>query len=168
MEMARVLRPSTASSVQLLFFGRLSADVMNLAEFRGPGVRHQFDDSPDDFDLDLDHRTKGFGGRSGRIILLGDGTEVLTDTDDTEMFDHSEEDKDLDSQVQKNASSSNDDAGRSEREGTPAPEQTAQDTSAASTTPLKISESPSSTNTEQSEPPTKSGSDSAGEQKAGA
>jgi len=32
---------------------------------------------------------------------LGDGTEVLTDSDDTEMFDHSEEDKDLASQVHK-------------------------------------------------------------------
>jgi protein phosphatase 2C family protein 2/3 len=41
----------------------------------------------------------------GRIILLGDGSEVLTDSDDTEMFDHSEEDKDLDSQVHKNESS---------------------------------------------------------------
>ena len=45
---------------------------------------------------------KSFGGNQrGRIILLGDGTEVLTDSDDTEMFDHGDEDKDLDSQVHK-------------------------------------------------------------------
>ncbi|KAJ6257146.1 hypothetical protein Dda_8032 [Drechslerella dactyloides] len=30
----------------------------------------------------------------GRIIMLGDGTEVLTDSDDTEMFDYDEEEKD--------------------------------------------------------------------------
>jgi protein phosphatase 2C family protein 2/3 len=41
----------------------------------------------------------GIGGYRGRVIFLGDGTEVLTDTDDTEMFD--QEDKDLDSQVAK-------------------------------------------------------------------
>ena len=78
----------------------------------------QFDESGDDYDLDLDQRTRGIGGRSGRIIILGDGTEVLTDSDETEMFDHDEEDKDVDS-----VSSSNDPSGapRSEREGTPAP-----------------------------------------------
>ncbi|KAF4631448.1 hypothetical protein G7Y89_g6681 [Cudoniella acicularis] len=47
------------------------------SEFRGPGVHHNFDDSD------------------------SDGTEVLTDSDDTEMFDHQEEDKDLASQVNK-------------------------------------------------------------------
>jgi len=30
----------------------------------------------------------------GRIIMLGDGTEVLTDSDDTEMFDYDEEEGD--------------------------------------------------------------------------
>lgn len=50
----------------------------------------------------MDQKSKGFGGNQrGRIILLGDGTEVLTDSDDTEMFDHSEEDQDLASQVSK-------------------------------------------------------------------
>jgi protein phosphatase 2C family protein 2/3 len=48
--------------------------------------------------MDIDQRNKG---NRGRIILLGDGSEVLTDSDDTEMFDHSEEDKDLESQVHK-------------------------------------------------------------------
>jgi protein phosphatase 2C family protein 2/3 len=43
-----------------------------------------------------------FTGRSGgRIILLGDGTEVLTDSDDIDMFDNDEEEKDLASQVDK-------------------------------------------------------------------
>ncbi|RDW61063.1 putative protein phosphatase 2C [Coleophoma cylindrospora] len=70
------------------------------AEFRGPGVHHNYDDSDSGYDVDAEQKSKSFGGNSrGRIILLGDGTEVLTDSDDTEMFDHSEEDKDLDSQV---------------------------------------------------------------------
>ena len=94
------------------------------AEFRGPGVRHQFDhDSPDEYELDLDHRPRGFGGRSGKIILLGDGTEVLTDSDDTEMFDQSEEDKDAANQVKKSTPDTSDvESARSEREGTPAPQ----------------------------------------------
>ncbi|KAI9876719.1 MAG: Protein phosphatase 2C 2 [Pleopsidium flavum] len=100
------------------------------AEFRGPGVRHPYDESGDDYDLDLDQRTRGMGGRSGKIILLGDGTEVLTDSDDTEMFDHSEEDKDLDSQVNKSQTTTGDDQNgpRSEREGTPAPQSERQQT----------------------------------------
>jgi len=72
------------------------------AEFRGPGVHHNFEDSDSGYDVDMDQKSKSFGGNQhGRIILLGDGTEVLTDSDDTEMFDHQEEDKDLDSQVHK-------------------------------------------------------------------
>lgn len=77
------------------------------AEFRGPGVHHNFDDSDSGYEVDNEHRNKSItiGGTRGRIIFLGDGTEVLTDsgTDDTEMFDNSEEDKDLDSQVAKEA-----------------------------------------------------------------
>lgn len=44
-------------------------------------------------------------------------------TDDTEMFDHSEEDRDLDSQVNRNHADASDEKrdSRSEREGTPAP-----------------------------------------------
>ncbi|KAJ9494278.1 Protein phosphatase 2C 2 [Exophiala xenobiotica] len=100
------------------------ADGDGPSEFRGPGVRHQFDhDSPDEYELDLDHRSRQFGNRSGRIILLGDGTEVLTDSDDTEMFDQSEEDKDTANQVKKSTSeTSEEDSARSEREGTPAPQ----------------------------------------------
>ncbi|PVH85335.1 protein phosphatase-like protein 2C [Cadophora sp. DSE1049] len=70
--------------------------------FRGPGVHHNFDDSDSSHDVDMDSKSKSFGGNQrGRIILLGDGTEVLTDSDDTEMFDRSEEDRDLASQVSK-------------------------------------------------------------------
>ncbi|KAK0614151.1 phosphatase 2C-domain-containing protein [Immersiella caudata] len=75
------------------------------AEFRGPGVHHNFDDSDSGYDVE-DRQGgggKGFGigGYKGRIIFLGDGTEVLTDEDDAQMFDNAEEDKDLASQVAK-------------------------------------------------------------------
>ncbi|KAJ4407665.1 Protein phosphatase 2C 2 [Neurospora sp. IMI 360204] len=79
-----------------------------IAEFRGPGVHHNFDDSDSGYDLeDSGNKGKpfGMGGYKGRIIFLGDGTEVLTDADDTEMFDNAEEDKDLASQVSKSPSS---------------------------------------------------------------
>lgn len=78
-----------------------------LAEFRGPGVHHNFDDSDSGYDVEDNKQGKtfGLGGYRGRIIFLGDGTEVLTDSDDTEMFDNSEEDKDLISQVAKGGSS---------------------------------------------------------------
>ena len=92
----------------------------SIAEFRGPGVRHNFGDSEDDYDLNMEKRTTG--GRSGRIILLGDGTEVLTDSDETEIFDHGEEDKDLDSQVSKGQMKPATDEGRGAREETPGPE----------------------------------------------
>jgi len=102
----------------------VTVHVRHQTEFRGPGVRHQFDhDSPDEYELDLDHRSRGFGGRGGRIILLGDGTEVLTDSDDTEMFDQSEEEKDTANQVKKaTPDTSVGGSARSEREGTPAPQ----------------------------------------------
>ncbi|KAK4947900.1 Protein phosphatase 2C 2 [Elasticomyces elasticus] len=104
--------------------GKRVADGDGPSEFRGPGVRHQFDhDSPDEYELDMEHRSRGFGGRGGRIILLGDGTEVLTDSDDTEMFDQSEEEKDSANQVKKSTpATSDDDSARNEREGTPAPQ----------------------------------------------
>ncbi|KAL2264882.1 hypothetical protein VTJ83DRAFT_7392 [Remersonia thermophila] len=77
------------------------------AEFRGPGVHHNFDDSDSGYDLDDQKNVKtfGIGGYRGRIIFLGDGTEVLTDSDDTEMFDNSEEDNDLARQVSRASSS---------------------------------------------------------------
>ncbi|KAF3035490.1 Protein phosphatase 2C 2 [Didymella keratinophila] len=102
------------------------------SEFRGPGVHHRIDDSPDEHDMDLDHRFRSSGTR-GRVILLGDGTEIETDGADNEMFDNDEEEKDLDSQVNK---FSKDDA---KREGTPGPGAT------------EVTESPSSVATEKSE-----------------
>ena len=95
-----------------------------IADFRGPGVRHQYDqDSPDDYELDSDQRARGGFGRNGRIILLGDGTEVLTDSDDTDMFDHTEEDKDTENQIRKSTPNTSDiESARNEREGTPGPQ----------------------------------------------
>lgn len=86
--------------------------LIQTAEFRGPGVHHNFDDndSGNDYDNESSNKGKSFGigGYRGRIIFLGDGTEVLTDSDDTEMFDNSEEDKDLASQVSKKSTSTDD------------------------------------------------------------
>ena len=139
-----VLHPSMASSI-LLRPAKYSLTVL-AAEFRGPGVRRQQDhDSPDEYELDLDHRSRGYGGKNGRIILLGDGTEVLTDSDDTEMFDHSDEDKDSENQVSKGSgtsATSDEESIRSEREGTPAP-QSVQRTASPSSTPTE--DSPGST-----------------------
>jgi protein phosphatase 2C family protein 2/3 len=58
------------------------------AEFRGPGVHpSNFDDIPDEFDVRESNSSVRSTGGAGRIIMLGDGTEVLTDSDDAEMFD---------------------------------------------------------------------------------
>lgn len=86
----------------------ISGLTCEIAEFRGPGVHHNFDDSDSGYDVDMDQKKTFGGNQRGRIILLGDGTEVLTDSDDTEMFDHSEEDKDLASQVHKGQAASED------------------------------------------------------------
>lgn len=70
------------------------------AEFRGPGVHHNFDDSDSGYEMPMD-RGGLLGKNNGRIILLGDGSEILTGSEDTEMFDQSEEDEDLASQAHK-------------------------------------------------------------------
>lgn len=100
------------------------------AEFRGPGVHHRVDDSPDDIDMDLDHRFRPNSGLGGRIILLGDGTEISADAADSDMFDHDDEDKDLDSQVSKfceegksKGSNGDSETARNAREQTPGPTQ---------------------------------------------
>lgn len=75
--------------------------IMDIAEFRGPGVHHKFEDS-DSGNEDSGRRAYGNAGSRGRIIFLGDGNEVLTDSDDTRMFENAakdEEDEDLQSQV---------------------------------------------------------------------
>jgi len=112
------------------------------AEFRGPGVHHRYDENSDDYDMDMDQRNRGFGRGPGHIILLGDGTELSSDSADSDMFDHDDEDKDLESQISKGQS---DKGARSQREGTPAPSSGAD----REATPAK-SESPSSTKTEES------------------
>ncbi|KAG6041993.1 hypothetical protein E4U41_007512 [Claviceps citrina] len=80
------------------------------AEFRGPGVHHNHEESERGYEMDAEKEGKslGVGGYRGRIIFLGDGTEVLTDSDDTEMFEDADEDEDLESQVSKNKSTSTD------------------------------------------------------------
>jgi len=58
-------------------------------------VHHNYEDSDSGYEMDAENKGKSFGvgGYRGRIIFLGDGTEVLTDSDDTEMFDNTDEDK---------------------------------------------------------------------------
>jgi hypothetical protein len=62
------------------------------AKFRGPAKHGNFPatDSPDEFDAETDHSVKVIHNaiRGGRIIMLGDGGEVLTDSDAT--FDDEE------------------------------------------------------------------------------
>jgi len=79
-------------------------------------------------------RTRGYSVRSGRIILLGDGTEVIPDQNE-ELFDQTEEDQDLTNQVQHETATR-------DREATPGP-QGKQETGTA-----QISESPASTDAE--------------------
>ncbi|KAJ5691455.1 Protein phosphatase 2C [Penicillium malachiteum] len=102
---------------------------LRTAEFRGPGIRNQFEDQLDDYDLEMD-RSRAFNERAGRIILLGDGTEVIPDHNEEELFDQTE-DQDLVNQVHPT------DSIRNDREATPGP-QSKNDTS-------QISESPAST-----------------------
>lgn len=61
-------------------------------------MHHRFDDSPDYDDMDMDQRTRMLG-RGGRIILLGDGTEILTgrgDDDDVDMDERGDTEEDSD------------------------------------------------------------------------
>lgn len=102
------------------------------AEFRGPGVHHRFDASDEDEYMDMDQRTRLIGGRGGRIILLGDGTEIVTGTgedDDVDMEDRGEaeeaDDSDIEEQIKKGQAESSTngetDASRAQREETPGP-----------------------------------------------
>jgi protein phosphatase 2C family protein 2/3 len=94
------------------------------AEFRAPGARHRFDDSPDDYDLEIENR-RGFSVRSGRIIFLGDGTEALAENDE-DLFDRDDETKDVANEVRKRSADPSDEQAREEREGTPGPQLTRQ------------------------------------------
>ncbi|EGE06768.1 protein phosphatase 2C [Trichophyton equinum CBS 127.97] len=106
------------------------------ASFRGPRACGPSSTKAPDYD------SAAPPARSGRIILLGDGTEVLTDMGDEEMFDSADEDKDLESQVRRTTDAdadadadgdadetgetNNNDAAeterRQQREGTPGPQ----------------------------------------------
>ncbi|KAK1971725.1 protein phosphatase 2C [Colletotrichum sublineola] len=125
------------------------------AEFRGPGVHHNFDDSDSGYDVDIENKGKpfGIGGYKGRIIFLGDGTEVLTDSDDTEMFDNAEEDKDLESQVSKASSATNKDGETDDKPATkPAQESKAGvDKATEESKPAAASEAASSQKTDSKE-----------------
>ena len=77
------------------------------------------EDSGDDYDMDLDQRTRNLGGKEGRIIMLGNGTNILTDSGDTDMFDYDDEDE-----RSKDQSKGTVEESRSEREGTPGPPST--------------------------------------------
>ena len=83
-------------------------------------------------------RSRAFSVRSGRIILLGDGTEVIPDQNEEELFDQME-DQDLANQVHPS------DSTRNNREDTPGP----QGKQASS----QISESPASTDDKEKSTP---------------
>ena len=100
------------------------------AEFRGPGAHHRFDASDEDEYMDMDQRTRLLGGRGGRVILLGDGTEIITgsgdDEDDVDMGEAEEvDDSDIEEQIKKGQAESSKTNGEQEervqREGTPGP-----------------------------------------------
>lgn len=65
----------------------------SIAELRGPSLRQRYNRE------DLGESSPS--ERSGNIILLGDGRQILTDGDDTHMFDYGDEDRDLESQASK-------------------------------------------------------------------
>jgi protein phosphatase 2C family protein 2/3 len=102
--------------------------------------------------MDYDHRFRPNSGLGGRIILLGDGTEITSESADSEMFDHDDEDKDYEEHQAPKAKVNENDAvpiaGSGEtgaatlsvRETTPGPKSTNTSTI-----------SPSSTHTEKSE-----------------
>jgi protein phosphatase 2C family protein 2/3 len=65
-------------------------------------ARIMLEGMPGSDDSESAEHAKGFSSNSrGRIILLGDGSEILTSSGDTEMLQDDDEDKDLASQVQK-------------------------------------------------------------------
>lgn len=78
-----------------------NSNIIFSAQFRGPGVQHNFDDS-DHSGYEQDNgnqRSQAWSSTRGPFILPQISTEILTDSDDTDMFDRDEEEKDLDNQV---------------------------------------------------------------------
>lgn len=104
---------------------------MRVAEFRGNPYRHQYGGDQDEYEDEMD-RSRGLSVRSGRIILLGDGTEVIPDQAEEELFEENHAQRELP------------DSTRNEREGTPGP-QAKNDGPADESSNANISESPSST-----------------------
>lgn len=93
--------------------------------------------------MDKQSKPFGIGGYKGRIIFLGDGTEVLTDSDDTEMFDNAEEDKDLASQVSKSSSGEGgEDSSNPPRAPSPPPREKKSNTIPESKTETTTSDTP--------------------------
>jgi protein phosphatase 2C family protein 2/3 len=82
--------------------------------------------------MELDQRFRPGNGLGGRIILLGDGTEISTEAPDSEMFNQDDEDKDLDSQVDKYHTGQLS-AEQNAREGTPEAPQTTESPSSVKT-----------------------------------
>jgi hypothetical protein len=116
------------------------------AEFRGPGAHNRFDASDEDEYMDMDQRTRLLGGRGGRVILLGDGTEIITgsgDDDDVDMGEAEEvDDSDIEEQIKKGQAESssaktntNGEQDRVQREATPGPktEEPTKDSSSTAT-----------------------------------
>lgn len=95
------------------------------AEFRGPGVHHNYEDSDSGFEMDGENKGKSFG------------------VDDTEMFDNADEDKDLESQVSKTSDSS--------ATGASSADDTKTDTKEASTTETSASTTEKTTDTKSAE-----------------
>lgn len=73
--------------------GILTLRLHSIAELRGPALRQRYNRQ------DLGESSPS--ERPGNIILLGDGRHILTDGDDTHMFDYGDEDRDLESQASK-------------------------------------------------------------------
>lgn len=66
------------------------------AERRGPNINCDFEDSDIcAYNFDLNDQARYTDSRYGRIIILGDGSEILSDPDDTEIFDNMDEVIDL-------------------------------------------------------------------------
>lgn len=92
--MDHALHRSTASSSMcdcMNIAGLQAYFLSSPAEMRQLGWPLHYDDSPDEFDNINVGKGRPPRG-SGRIIVLGNGTEVLSDTEDAEMID--DEDKD--------------------------------------------------------------------------
>ncbi|KXT18260.1 hypothetical protein AC579_2921 [Pseudocercospora musae] len=86
------------------------------AEFRGPGMHHRFDDSPDDYDMDMDQRTRmlGHSDQDGDIDMEDRVQEV------EEVSPEEQDDEQLRKDQKPNGAED-----RNSREETPAPSATA-------------------------------------------